>query len=88
MAYRPVYSSKFKSDYKRLPARRADLVDQVIRLLVAGFTIPPRHRDHPLKGEWSSYRECHVAPDLLLIYRIEGEEIRLARLGSHAKLFE
>lgn len=90
MAYTPVFSPRFKRDYKKLQTSGRDTpaTDQVIGLLVAGFRIPQKHRDHPLKGEWSSYRECHVLPDLLLIYKIEGGELRLVRLGSHAELFE
>jgi mRNA interferase YafQ len=88
VAYRPVYSPRFKRDYKKIQARHVLITDQVINLLVAGFRIPPKHQDHPLKGEWKSYRECHITPDLLLIYRIEGDDIRLARLGNHAELFE
>lgn len=45
------------------------------------------HDDHPLKGEWSAHRECHLRPDWLLIYRIEGDVITFERTGSHADLF-
>lgn len=47
-----------------------------------------RHRDHDLSGDWAGYRECHVKPDLLLIYRkSDSDALRLARLGSHSELF-
>jgi mRNA interferase YafQ len=47
-----------------------------------------RHRDHDLSGDWAGYRECHVKPDLLLIYRKpDANTLRLARLGSHSDLF-
>lgn len=90
MAYTPVFSPRFKRDYKKLQtsSRAISATDQVIRLLVAGFRIPPKHRDHALKGEWNSYRECHILPDLLLIYKIQGSQLSLVRLGSHAELFE
>ena len=90
MAYTPVFATRFKRDYKKLQSSGRDIssTDQVISLLVAGFRIPPKHRDHALKGEWSSYRECHILPDLLLIYRIEGSMLQVVRLGSHAELFE
>jgi mRNA interferase YafQ len=90
VAYTPVFSPRFKRDYKKLQSSGRDIsaTDQVISLLVAGFRIPPKHRDHALKAEWSSYRECHILPDLLLIYRIKGNALRLVRLGSHAELFE
>jgi len=92
VAYSPVHASKFKSDYKELQALGRDEipeVDQVLRLLVGGFRLPAQYRDHKLKGKWKTYRECHVLPrDLLLIYRIEGKQIRFARLGSHEKLYK
>ena len=47
-----------------------------------------RNLDHPLRGVWRSYREAHVEPDRLLIYRVEGNELHLVRTGSHADLFE
>ena len=90
MAYSPVYDPRFKRGYKKLQAsgRGIAAVDQVLSLLVAGFHLPVRYWDHALKGEWKSYRECHVKRNVLLIYRIEGKQVRLARLGSHAELFE
>jgi mRNA interferase YafQ len=46
------------------------------------------HRDHDLSGDWAGYRECHIKPDLLLIYRkSDADTLRLARLGSHSELF-
>ncbi len=59
----------------------------VIERLLAGGRLPPLFRDHPLVGEWASYRDCHVEPDRLLIYKISGDELILARTGSHADLF-
>ena len=60
----------------------------ILALLVAGQSLQPRHRDHDLSGNWAGYRECHIRPDLLLIYRIvESNTLRLARLGSHSELF-
>lgn len=48
----------------------------------------PKHRDHKLKGAWVGSRECHIKPDWLLIYRVEGEELFLERTGTHVDLFE
>jgi mRNA interferase YafQ len=86
-------SSAFKRDYKR-EARglhRRTLDDDLVPLLTAlanDRLLEPRHRDHELGGDWSGYRECHVKPDLLLIYRkSDGDVLRLARLGSHSELF-
>ncbi len=47
-----------------------------------------RHRDHPLRGIWKGYREAHVEADWLVIYRVEGEELRLVRTGTHSDLFK
>jgi mRNA interferase YafQ len=86
-------SSAFKRDYKR-EARgrhRNTLDDSLSAVLVAladDGPLEPRFRDHDLSGDWAGYRECHVRPDLLLIYRKAGQDIlRLARLGSHSELF-
>jgi mRNA interferase YafQ len=47
-----------------------------------------RYRDHDFSGDWAGYRECHIKPDLLLIYRkSDADTLRLARLGSHSELF-
>jgi mRNA interferase YafQ len=50
--------------------------------------LEPRYNDHGLKGEWSGHRECHLAPDWLLVYRIEGDEITFERIGTHSDLFD
>lgn len=60
----------------------------ILLLLLKGAALPPDCRDHPLKGEWKGFRDLHIEPDWLLIYRIEGEELQLARTGSHADLFD
>jgi mRNA interferase YafQ len=86
-------SSAFRRDYKR-EARgqhRATLNDDLMPVLVTlanDRPLEPKHRDHDLSGDWSGYRECHVKPDLLLIYRKTDQDLlRLARLGSHSELF-
>jgi mRNA interferase YafQ len=86
-------SKPFKRDYKREARGRhgADLdqsLRQVLQALVTDQKLSPRYRDHDLSGNWAGYRECHVKPDLLLIYRkSDGDSLRLARLGSHSELF-
>jgi mRNA interferase YafQ len=86
-------SSPFRRDYKR-EARgqhRRTLDDDLLPVLAALANDRPletRHRDRDLSGDWSGYRECHVKPDLLLIYRkTDRDLLRLARLGSHSGLF-
>jgi len=87
-------SSAFKRDYKRArttPRHGKDLdspVAAVVSLLVSDQVLPEKHRDHALGGDWLGYRECHIKPDLLLIYRQpDAATLRLARLGSHSELF-
>lgn len=87
-------SSAFKRDYKRVKAtprhsKDADsLVSAIVASLLADQALPESSRDHSLSGDWAGYRECHIKPDLLLIYRKPDEEtLRLARLGSHSELF-
>ena len=86
-------ASAFKRDYKReLKGRhRASLCDDLSQVLLALATdqvLDLKYRDHDLIGNWAGYRECHIKPDLLLIYRLAGSDLlRLARLGSHSELF-
>ena len=86
-------SSAFKRDYKREAKgrHRATLDDSLRPVLVTLATdqaLDARYRDHDLSGDWAGYRECHIKPDLLLIYRkSDSETLRLARLGSHSELF-
>lgn len=59
----------------------------VVEALANDRPLEPRHNDHALSGEWGDYRDCHVKPDLLLIYQKSGDDIlRLVRLGSHSEL--
>ena len=86
-------ANAFKRDYKREAKgqHRAALEDElvdVLKALVNGKALETRHRDHELTGEWAGYRECHIKPDLLLIYKTpDPYTLRLARLGSHSELF-
>jgi len=65
-------------------------MDDCIRALAAGQTLASSFRDHALTGNWHGYRECHIRPDWLLVYRIEKGELLLvlARTGSHSDLFK
>lgn len=88
-------ASAFKRDYKRVKAtpRHSKDLDQllsaILERLLVDHALPPRNRDHELSGNWKGYRECHIKPDLLLIYRKpDTDTLRLARLGSHSELFE
>jgi len=84
-------TTKFKRDYKR--EKKSDpelgaLLGPVLELLVNDADLPDRLRDHGLNGEWKGYRDCHLRPDLVLIYsKAEPDLLRLARLGSHSEIF-
>jgi len=86
-------STKFKKDFKReLKGRYRETLESELKtilvVLMKDETVDARYRDHDLSGNWAGYRECHIKPDLLLIYRkLDGDILRLARLGSHSELF-
>jgi mRNA interferase YafQ len=86
------YSNRFKRDYKREKAgRHGKTLDreltEIVRLLAADAPLPRKNFDHPLSGEWRDHRDCHVRPDLILIYRKpDDENLDLVRLGSHSEL--
>jgi len=86
------HTGRFRRDYKREksgPYR--DRLDAAllaaVTLLAADKPLPRRHFDHALGGEWSDHRDCHIRPDLILIYRKpDDENLELVRLGSHSEL--
>ncbi len=82
-------TSQFKRDYKKRSREKGldALLEQVMEHLAAGTPLEARLRDHPLKGGYAGCRECHLKPDLLLIYVQTSDELRLVRLGSHSELF-
>lgn len=84
-----VRSTAFRKDIKRAEKRGKDMakLKAVIVRLVEDTPLDPRHRDHPLKGEWLGYRDLHIQPDWLLLYRVTEEHVLLARTGTHADLF-
>ena len=79
-----------KQDLKRVAKRGKDLtkLDVIILPLVQGKLLAARYKDHTLTGAWRGYRECHVEPDWLLIYRINNATVYLARTGTHSDLFK
>ncbi len=87
------YTNQFERDYKREKKhpnnRDVDaLLGKLIDVLQIDGKLTDKYRDHPLKGDYAEYRECHVKPDLLLIYGKDNPEVlRLIRLGSHSTLF-
>jgi mRNA interferase YafQ len=83
------YTSQFKRDYKKRSRENGldVLIEQTVERLAEGKPLEVRLRDHPLKGGYAGCRECHLKPDLLLIYVQTSDELRLVRLGSHSELF-
>ena len=88
----PDYTHQFKRDYKRETKglHRAHLESElraVLTALLADQTLQQRYRDHALSGQWKDHRDCHIKPDLVLIYQKPDEHtLRLVRFGSHSEL--
>ena len=86
------HTTAFKRDYKRElkgPHQTVLAHDfiKIIKMLAADEPLIARYRDHPLTGEWKDHRDCHIKPDLVLIYRKpDSERLQLVRLGSHSEL--
>ncbi len=86
------YTGKFKADYRREKSGRHSkkldgLLKPIIDLLVEDKLLPPNAVDHPLGGQWKDCRDCHIKPDLVLIYRkFDDDTLDLVRLGSHSEL--
>lgn len=86
------HTNRFKRDYRREKSgRHGKILDaalmSVVNQLAADFPLPHRNFDHPLSGEWSDHRDCHIKPDLILIYRKpDDDHLDLVRLGSHSEI--
>ena len=85
------YQRQFKKDYAKAIKRGCspELFQQVLEFLVRQQPLPAKHRDHALSGNYRGYRECHIQPDWLLIYKAEPHKLllTLTRTGSHSDLF-
>lgn len=82
-------TSQFKKDFKKIKSRSKDIekLKSVVKVILAGGPLEERHHDHPLSGKWTGSRDCHIEPDWVLIYRIDGGSLYLERTGSHSDLF-
>jgi mRNA interferase YafQ len=86
------YTNRFKRDYRRersgvLGKKLNGLLMEAVNLLAADKPLPQRYVDHPLAGEWNDHRDCHIRPDLVLIYRKpDPDSLELVRIGSHSEL--
>ena len=85
----PIRDKKFRRSVKLAQRRGRDMpkLRVLILLLIEGNPLPPRYKDHPLGGDWEHHRDCHIEPDWLPIYKIDGDDLYLVRTGSHADLF-
>lgn len=87
------WTSPFRRDYKRVKAtpRHKDietLLSEISDMLADNKPLPAKYRDRSLGGNWKDHRECHLKPDLLLIYKLPNNEtLRFVRLGTHSNLF-
>ena len=82
-------SRRFRQDLRRARRRQRDLdkLWAVVERLLAGQPLPPHCRSHRLSGRWSRSWECHIEPDWLLIWHVDGDALVLTHTGSHADLF-
>lgn len=91
MKYEIEVTSKFKKDFKRVQKRGCNMQElkTVIDILSNGEELPEKYKDHALSGNYNGFRECHIQPDWLLIYKIEAELLILGliRTGTHSDLF-
>ena len=81
---------QFKKDYRLAKKRGQDLrlLQEIIHLLADGKPLHEKNRDHPLTGDWKVFRECHITPDWLLVYKLEDDilVLTLTRIGTHSDL--
>ena len=92
MKYKLVLSGKFKKGLKVAKKRGLDIsfLNFIVDRLLQGMPLEEKYKDHPLKGNWDGFRECHIQPDWLLIYLIEDDILTLTLVdtGTHADLFK
>ncbi len=83
-------TNRFKKDYKREKKTHSDLeglLKPIIKLLLEGKPLPEKLKDHQLSGDWKDHRDCHIKPDLVLIYNTDDKAVTVVRIGSHSELF-
>lgn len=85
----PAYSGQFRKDVRLAEKRGKDLqkIRHVMELLIQEVPLPRQLMDHALRGEWKNFRDLHIEPDWVLIYRFDGDFVRFERTGTHADLF-
>jgi len=85
----PVEGAQFRRDVKLAQKRNKDMAKlrETILLLIEGSPLSARYKARPLAGDWKHFRDCHIEPDWLLIYKIDGDDLHLVRTGTHSDLF-
>ncbi|MCD8118737.1 MAG: type II toxin-antitoxin system YafQ family toxin [Lachnospiraceae bacterium] len=82
-------TAQFKKDYKRCvkQGQNMELLKEIVSTLAIPMPLEEKNHQHGLRGKYSGFQECHIAPDWILIYRYDGDYLELARTGTHANLF-
>ena len=86
----PAYSGQFRRDIKLAEKRGKDLgkLRRILQVLIDNKPLAASYRDHPLKGKWAGWRDLHLEPDWLLIYKADSETVRFEPTGSRSDLFK
>ncbi|MCR8684948.1 type II toxin-antitoxin system RelE/ParE family toxin [Campylobacter ureolyticus] len=89
MKYKIIYSKNFKTSFKKLTAQQKDLIINLLEKLAKDETLDKKYKDHQLKGKLKNFRDCHIMPDLVLIYKKDYDILILEAIdiGKHSKLF-
>lgn len=84
-----VYRKKFRKDLDRMIRRgkNPEKIKEVIRHIVTGIPLDIKYKDHPLSGDFQGFRDCHIEPDWIMIYRVESDTLYLEVTGTHSDLF-
>ena len=86
----PGYTAQFKRDYKKSESRGKNLdeIDAAMHHITSEIKLPDRYKDHQLKGKWKRFRELHIEPDWLLVYRLFDDRVLFHRTGTHSDIFD
>lgn len=89
MKYKIELSNRFKRHFKKINQQEKSIFQDIVNKLANDETLEPKYKDHALKGDFIGFRECHLKPDLLLIYQKQDDKLILYCLdiGSHSELF-
>jgi len=90
MKYKLFKTNQFKRSYKKLKLtdKEEEAFIDVVYKLLNGIKLDKKYKNHSLKGEYLGFQECHLKPDLLLIYTIDNDTLKLVDIGSHSQLFD